>query len=143
MSMIWLLARILLPLLIRLRKQQDNSRLESRSGISYADCTHSSSRVEASFPECGHGVDGTPSSPTSTSTSTSTFTTRSLRHFNYPIQSGTLNQTFWSFSLQFFTTVMGMLTSLPMLQFNKGVWRSVNVTDAGAGEEKGQVESVR
>jgi hypothetical protein len=29
-----------------------------------------------------------------------------------------------------------MLTSLPMLQFNKGVWRSVNATDAGAGEER-------
>jgi hypothetical protein len=82
--MIWLLAQILLPLLIQLRKQQDNSRLESRSGVSYTDCTHSSSRVKASFPECGHGVDSTLSP-----TSTSTFTTGSLRRFNYPTRSGT------------------------------------------------------
>jgi hypothetical protein len=31
---------------------------------------------------------------------------------------------------------MSMLTSFPILQFNKGVWRSVNATDAGAGEER-------
>ena len=81
MSMIWLLAQILHPPLMQLRKQQDNGRLESRSGVSYTDCTHSSSRVKASFPKCGHGVASTPSSPTSTST----FTTGSLRHFNHSI----------------------------------------------------------
>jgi len=74
MSMIWLLAQILLPPLIQLRKQQDNSRLENHSGVSYTDCTYSSSRAKVSFPECGHGADSTPSSPTSTSA----FTTESL-----------------------------------------------------------------
>jgi hypothetical protein len=59
-----------------------------------------------------------------------------LRHFNYPSDQALLNQTFWSFSLQFSKTLMGLLTSLPVLQFNKGVWRSVNATDAGAGEER-------
>src|SRR5271163_1307997 len=139
--MIWLLAQILLPPLIQLRKQQDNSRLESRSRVSYTDCTHSSSRVKASFPECGHGADSTPSSPTSTST----FATGSLRQCHgstssaisiTPSDQELLNQTFWSFSLQFSKNLMGLLTSLPMLRFNKGVWRSVNATDAGAGEER-------
>jgi hypothetical protein len=83
MSMIWLLTQILLPPLIQLRKRQDNSRLESHSGISYTDCTHSSSRVKASLPKCGHGADSTPSSPTSTSA----FTTGSLCHFNDPLRS--------------------------------------------------------
>jgi hypothetical protein len=31
---------------------------------------------------------------------------------------------------------MGMPTNLPMLQFHKGLWRSVNATDVGAGEER-------
>ena len=55
--------------IMQLRKQQDNNRLESRSGVSYTDGTHSSSQMKASFPECGHGVDSTASLPTSTSTS--------------------------------------------------------------------------
>jgi hypothetical protein len=47
-----------------------------------------------------------------------------------------LNQTFWSFSLQFFKNLAGLMTSLPMLQFNKGVLRPINATDAGVGEER-------
>jgi hypothetical protein len=60
--MIWLLAQILLPPLIQLRKQLDNSRLASRSGMSYADCTYSSSRVKVAFSECRHSAESTPSS---------------------------------------------------------------------------------
>lgn len=107
MSMIWWRTRILHPPLMQLRKQQDNNRLESCSGVSYTDCTHSSSRMRASFPECGHGVDSTPEfanfNPNLHDGKSPLF-----RVFR-PIK-GLLNQTFWSFSLQVSKSLMGLLT---------------------------------
>ena len=107
---------------------------ESYSYFSHADHIHSSGALEATSPTSLDGSSSTHTQPVSVDTTEALLQRRksvtSVKSLT-PSEKALVNQSFWSFSIEYLTKLAKFLLDLP----GWSGWRPINALEGGASDE--------